>query len=125
MEGVQFLLKDPVYVTEYSWGFSWAGLILLGFVIITLICFYDMFKSKDSTGIIPLTILFIVCAFFSYAAFSTGTETEVYSHSEYQVTISEDVKLKEFMENYEIVDVKGEIYTIVIKSELEGTKEIA
>jgi uncharacterized membrane protein len=125
MEGVQFLLKDPVYVTEYSWGFSWAGLILLGFVIITLICFYDMFKSKDSTGIIPLTILFIVCVFFSYAAFSTGTETEVYSHAEYQVTISEDVKLKEFMENYEIVDVKGEIYTIVIKSELEGTKEIA
>lgn len=125
MEGVQFLLRDPVYITEYSWGFSWSGLILLGFVMIALICLYDMVKSKDFTSIVPLTILFIVCVFFSFAAFSTATETEVYDHAEYQVVISDDVKLNEFMELYEIVDVKGDIYTIVIKSELESPKEIA
>ncbi len=125
MEGVQFLLRDPVYVTEYSWGFSWQGLPCLVAVICLLVCFDDMFKTKDFTGALPVTLCLVLFATLTFYAFSTSTETEVYSHSEYQVTISEDVKLKEFMELYEIVDVKGEIYTIVIKSELEGTKEIA
>lgn len=36
-------------------------------------------------------------------------ETE---HTRYKVTISEDVKLVEFLERYEILDTEGEIYTI-------------
>lgn len=125
MEGVQFLLRDPVYVTEYSWGFSWPGLILLVLAIWLIACIHDPIKAKDYISVIVTTILIIGFGYTSYIAFSTATETEVYSHAEYQVVISDDVKLNEFMELYEIVDVKGEVYTIVIKSELEGTKEIA
>ncbi len=33
-------------------------------------------------------------------------------HTRYKVTISEDVKLVEFLERYEILDTEGEIYTI-------------
>lgn len=33
-------------------------------------------------------------------------------HTRYKVTISEDVKLIEFLEKYEILDTEGEIYTI-------------
>lgn len=33
-------------------------------------------------------------------------------HTRYKVTISEDVKLVEFLERYEILDTAGEIYTI-------------
>lgn len=33
-------------------------------------------------------------------------------HTRYKVTITEDVKLVEFLERYEILDTEGEIYTI-------------
>lgn len=33
-------------------------------------------------------------------------------HTRYKVTISDDVKLIEFLEQYEILDTEGEIYTI-------------
>jgi hypothetical protein len=33
-------------------------------------------------------------------------------YTRYKVTISEDVKLVEFLEQYEILDTEGEIYTI-------------
>lgn len=33
-------------------------------------------------------------------------------HTRYKVTISEDVKLVEFLERYEILDTEGEIYTV-------------
>ena len=122
MEGVQFLLKDPVYVTEYSWGFSWMGLFFVVFAIIFAII---SLISKDKAVVICSLLIAAANICWCVSCFFAATETEVYSHSEYQVTISEDVKLKEFMESYEIVDVKGEIYTIVIKSELEGTKELA
>lgn len=39
--------------------------------------------------------------------------TENESYTKYKVTISEEVKLKEFNEKYEIIDQDGEIYTIV------------
>ena len=122
MEGVQFLLRDPVYITEYSWGFSWVGLF---FAIISIVFTIASIKCND----VPKVLAYLFLAAFNIATsipcFSTATETEVYSHAEYQVVISDDVKLKEFMELYEIVDVKGDTYTIVIKSELEGTKELA
>lgn len=33
-------------------------------------------------------------------------------HTRYKITISEDVKLVEFLERYEILDTEGEIYTV-------------
>lgn len=33
-------------------------------------------------------------------------------HTRYKVTISDEVKLVEFLDKYEILDTEGEIYTI-------------
>ena len=35
-----------------------------------------------------------------------------FEYNEYQVTISDEVKITEFNEKYEILDIDGEIYTI-------------
>ena len=125
MEGVQFLLRDPVYITEYSWGFSPYVIPMSVFAIISIIGVIKFFKEKEYRTL----CFFIVCAVSFIARALTfcsfATETEVYDHAKYQVTISDDVKLKEFMELYEIVDVDGEFYTIVIKAELEKPLEIA
>lgn len=122
MDGVQFLLRNPVYVTEYSWSHLLMGLL---FIVFAAIFVAISIKSKDICTIICCLLLAAANICWSVSSFLRAPETKECVHAEYQVTISEDVKLKEFMENYEIVDVKGEIYTIVIKSELEGTKELA
>jgi hypothetical protein len=47
--------------------------------------------------------------------FALAVGVEVFGdfpHTRYKVTISEDVKLIEFLERYEIIDTEGEIYTI-------------
>ena len=46
--------------------------------------------------------------------FATGFAVVAISleHTQYKVTMSEDVKLVEFLDKYEILDTEGEIYTI-------------
>jgi hypothetical protein len=119
MEGVQFLLKNPVYVTEYSWSHLLMG---LAFIIMASIFVAISIKKKDIFIVICCLLVATGNMFLSISSFLRVPETKVCSHAEYVVTISDDVKLKEFMELYEIVDVDGDLYTIVIKSEL---KEIA
>ena len=48
---------------------------------------------------------------FAIVAISLGATAKP-EHTRYKVTISEDVKLVEFLEQYEILDTEGEIYTI-------------
>jgi uncharacterized membrane protein len=50
-----------------------------------------------------------------FLAFALAVGVEVFGdfpHTRYKVTISGDVKLVEFLEQYEILDTEGEIYTI-------------
>lgn len=118
MEGVQFILHNPQYVTEYSWGWSWIG-FLSGILALfyAAICIILLVEMKDNVGFISLifTGLFAV---MSISAFSTAKEIESYHHSEYVVILHEDVDYKEFFEKYEIVDSDGKFYTIIEKDEI-------
>ena len=62
----------------------------------------------DSPG---KSITFGFAAGFAIDAISLGVSAEP-EHARYKVTISEDVKLVEFLERYEIINTEGEIYTI-------------
>lgn len=48
---------------------------------------------------------------FAVVAISLGVSAEP-EHTCYKVTISDEVKLVEFLDKYEILDTEGEIYTI-------------
>lgn len=49
---------------------------------------------------------------FAMAAGVVSNCSKEPEHFRYKVTISDDVKLIEFLERYEILDTEGEIYTI-------------
>ena len=125
MEGVQFILSNPVYegiTNPVLYTFVCCVCIIM--IIWGSVLIHKAISKKDY--VVAVASLVMVLLLGALIVTQNGTNPEKsFSHNEYQVTIAEDVKLKEFMENYEIVDVKGEIYTIVIKSELESPKEIA
>lgn len=117
MEGVQFILHNPQYVTEYSWGWSWMG-FLVGVLALVFIAMFILFvKMGDPTYIICIALAAIF-AIASIQTFSTTKEIESYHHSEYVVILHEDVNYKEFFEKYKIVDSDGEFYTIVEKDKI-------
>ena len=117
MEGVQFILHNPQYVTEYSWGWSWMG-FLAGVLVLAFAAMFILFvKMSDPTYIICIALAAIF-AIASTHIFSTAKEIESYHHSEYVVILHEDVNYKEFFEKYEIVDSDGKFYTIIEKDKI-------
>lgn len=118
MEGVQFILHNPQYVTEYSWGWSWVGLILLIVTAISvkiILNFTGVPKWMKNTSAAIIVIVGLIC---SLSSFSEGKTIENYHHSEYVVILHEDVNYKEFFEKYEIVDSDGKFYTIIEKDKI-------
>lgn len=117
MDGVQFVLHNPQYITEYTWGWSWGGLTLLLLTAIfvkTTLKFTGVPKEMKNMGAILIAIVGIIC---SLSLFSRGTSIETYSHSEYEVVIHEGVDCKEFFETYEVVKQEGDLITIKERSD--------
>jgi hypothetical protein len=96
-------------LAEYTAG----GMPVGAVVILSLLSLFGLIASilltiDDSPG---KAITFGFATGFAVVAISLGVFAEP-EHTRYKVTISEDVKLVEFLEQYEILDTEGEIYTI-------------
>lgn len=116
MDGVQFVLHNPQYITEYTWGWSWSGLTLLLLTAIfvkTTLNFPGVSKKMIIGGAISIAVTGIIC---SLSLFSKGNAIETYSHSEYEVIIHEGVDCKEFFETYEVIKQEGKFITIKERS---------
>lgn len=111
MDGVQFVLHNPQYITEYTWGWSWMGFLtgILALVFIVILIF--LIETGDP-GYIACAVFVVVFIFGSIHMFSTAKENESYSHSEYVVVIHEGVDCKEFFEKYEVVEQNGDLITV-------------
>lgn len=70
---------------------------------------FDFFKDL-SDGVVG-AFLGIILGIFMYAIIFEGILPEKYV--KYKVTISEDVSMTEFYDQYEIIDIDGKIYTIM------------
>jgi hypothetical protein len=102
MTGIEIL-------AEYTAG----GMPVGAVVTLSLLSVFGLFVSvlltiDDSPGKV---ITFGFAAGFAVFAISLVVSAEP-EHTRYKVTISDDVKLVEFLEQYEILDTEGEIYTI-------------
>jgi L-asparagine transporter-like permease len=103
MTGIEIL-------AEYTAGGfpAWAATLAIVVAVIGLILLLcGICADNEIAAAIGLVALlsFIVVGI----AVEVVTEPE---HTRYKVTISDDVKLVEFLEQYEILDTEGEIYTI-------------
>ena len=111
LEGIQILNETIIFSARVGHIISAVFLCLISILI--LILSIVGFKKKEYGAGVLCVILFF---FFSYGTFSSVREyRNTTSYKEYQVTISETVKIIEFNEKYEILRQDGKIFTIIEK----------
>lgn len=120
MNGIEILetKKIPTEVV-YNRMAAWisAGIIFLCFLVIGT---FTSIEEHTLAGVLNCAVIGICmgellgCVVGAIFATHTAYETE------YRVMVSDEVKLKEFIEKYEIVDQEGEIFTVRERQE-EGS----
>jgi hypothetical protein len=113
MTGVEILAMEEVAVgTAFNWLAFWIAVGLsaeVGFLI-------GFLGSSHSWGFdwdffTPIWILFLIVGLlFGALAGCLGATKETETH--YKALISDEVSMNEFLEQYEIIDQEGKIYTI-------------
>jgi hypothetical protein len=103
MTGIEILAEytvggAPVWTVAVSLVATVVGLILL---------WCGVGIENENVAIAGIIVLILDLAITVEAELIAEPE-----HTHYKVAISEDVKLVEFLERYEILDTEGEIYTI-------------
>ena len=107
MEGIRIL---------HTFTDQWTPLLFILFLVlgvcsvgVTIYASYIAIKNKTDLrlyGLAAVCLLFTAfCAFGMYSNQGTGGEY-------YKVTIDRSVSYLDFIENYEVISVEGEIYTV-------------
>ena len=113
MNGVEILATEKV-VSEYSLCFSWdlfwgMYLTVLGFFIFISILYLMAGHVEIGLGLIIISIFAGALISFIIANY---TQEPIAYKNQYKVTISDEVKMNEFYEKYEVIDQEGKIYTV-------------
>ena len=106
MAGVT-ILGSEVVMMEHPLGFTFAviGLILLGLSLIVGV----IFKEKD---IAPMLIFAVIGTVLAFGGMGWASINKVEDYVKYDVLVSENANFQEFYNKYEILDAKGQIYTV-------------
>ena len=111
MAGVEILATEKVVSeTAFGWTGFWTSVVVLGiffiFVAILEIC-------SGEIGMAAFTIIMgaIVTLVFSFLMGDANSKPIAHK-TRYKVTISDEVKMNEFYERYEVIDQEGKIYTV-------------
>ena len=118
MNGVQILNQfEVVTKTVFNWDAFWVGaLIGLGIALIAGVIF-----GLSEASWVAFWIMFgvggVLMAFFiGFFAGHSVNPLPVAYETRYEISINEDVNMKEFMDKYEIVETRGLIYTVKDKT---------
>lgn len=112
MNGVEILTSSEV-VTAYA--FSWSGFWIVAGIIFVMATIIGIINAIDSGDIAPL-IAFVVSGALLGVMFGglygciIQTPTEY--ATEYKVTISDEVSMNDFLDEYEIIGQEGKIYIV-------------
>ena len=100
-----------IEIANYTWGFSWIGLLLaIISIILFILCVIEWCPSASSIIIAILIFLSIIC-------FAHGKELE--PTIQYQVVLNNSMTVEELYKEYEIIEQKGISYIIQEKKEVE------
>ena len=100
-----------IEITNYTWGFSWIGLLLaIISIILFIFCIIEWCPSVFSLIVTILIFLSIMC-------FANGKELE--PTIQYQVVLNNSMTVEELYKEYEIIEQKGISYIIQEKKEVE------
>ena len=101
-----------IEIPNYTWGFDWLGLLLIGISIILFIfCVADLCPKGFESSIVAILILLgIMC-------FAHGKELE--PTIQYQIILNDSMTVEELYKEYEIIEQKGISYIIQDKEEVD------
>ena len=114
MEGVQILNQFEVITkTIFNWSACWDR-FLIGMVIGLIVGIIFGLSEEDWFDFL---VAFLAAGVFFGTLFgalsgSAFNPTPVESETHYEVTVNEDVNMKEFMDKYEVIETRGLIYTV-------------
>lgn len=110
MNGVEILNQTTIY--EYE--FNYYVFIIPIIVCAILGCIGCVAESTNwFDGIMGFIAGAVIGAFIGgFLCGATAKETDQIDCVKYQVTVSDEVKLNEFLDKYEILDQEGKIYTV-------------
>lgn len=104
MNGIEILNTMEVAVDS---GFNITAALITLFIIIIIGTIFAI--REDEVVIISFaTLIGIILALGMGYILADESKTEI----QYQVTISDEVSMNDFMEKYEIVNIEGKIYTV-------------
>lgn len=114
MTGVEILNQfEVVTKTVFSWKSFWIGAILGAFLaIIVIACVMASDFYWECFGWMCLIAIPIVSIVLALIAGFLVAPTPVEYETHYEVSINEEVNMKEFMDKYEIIETRGSIYTV-------------
>ena len=114
MIGVEILNQfEVVTKTVFSWeSFWWGALIGAGIGLIVAI----MFGLQEGEWLAFFVGLSIFCTLLVLFVGLLGgfilMPQPVEYETQYEVSINEEVNMKDFMDKYEIIETRGDIYTV-------------
>ncbi len=103
MTGIEILAEYTEGGMPVEGNVVFAVLAVIGLIMLIAGCI----RGDDAIPGAGCTVTVVSLAMLFLINFTAEPE-----HTRYKVTISDDVKLVEFLERYEILDTEGEIYTI-------------
>lgn len=109
------LLDTSTKVVSYTWGWNWGGFIATIFaiflIIVSIICMID------GTGgeIFVIAAIFVgMLGLFIFAHAKPAKTINTYS-----VIIDDSVSMTEFYDRYDVLDIKGKIFTITEREDMD------
>lgn len=114
MNGMEILALEEVVVKYvFNWDACWIAVgIIMGLAILigALSCIDSCWEWHEN--ILCAVVVGVLIAAFAGGLFGVILEVPTEYETQYKVTISDEIKMNEFSEKYEIVNQDGKIYTI-------------
>lgn len=106
MAGVT-ILGSEVVMMKHPLGFIFA-IIGVGLLVLSLIISFTL-KEKS---LAPMLIFAVIGTVLAFGGMGWAELNEVVNYTKYDVLVSEDVNFQEFYNKYEILEAKGQVYTV-------------
>lgn len=87
------------------------ALVFITFVLIGMFIIIDSIKDRVYEQMLFLILIIPMCIITFFATISSPERLND-TYTKYEVTISDDVPMKEFTDKYSIIEQRGDIYVI-------------
>ena len=110
IDGVTVLASEIVMTSCASMniiGYIFVGLLVLGFVSLLI------GAVADSLGFVQTGVIMLGCSFILFLiCIPIDAMTQIPDYTKYEVILDDSVSMNEFMNTYEVLEQRGQIYVV-------------